>query len=524
MSRYIGALDQGTTSTRFIVFDKSGKIVSVAQKEHEQIFPKPGWVEHDPEEIWRRTEEVITEAMQRRGLHPQDLAAIGITNQRETTVVWNRKTGKPVYNAIVWQDTRVDDAVAEFSRDGGQDRFRRKTGLPLATYFSGLKIRWILNNVAGIRKSAEAGDVLFGNVDSFLVWNLTGGPQGGIHITDVSNASRTQLLDLRTLKWDEEILNLFGIPESMLPQIRSSSEEYGVARIPAVRDVPIAGILGDQQAALFGQTCFVRGEAKNTYGTGCFLLMNTGDAPVDSQYGLITTLAYKLGDEPPQYALEGSIAVTGALVHWLRDNLGLIQKSSEIEALAQTVKDNGGVYFVPAFSGLYAPYWKASARGVIAGLTRYANKGHIARAVLEATAFQTREVVEAMQQDMRINLEQLRTDGGMVENELLMQFQADILNLPVIRPAVKEITALGAAYAAGLAVGFFKNLDELRANWAVDRTWNPHMHEEVREESYRLWKKAVTRSFDWLDDKNQPSPEFVPQTKDTRNRKKENPR
>jgi glycerol kinase len=524
MSRYIGALDQGTTSTRFIVFDKSGKIVSVAQKEHEQIFPKPGWVEHDPEEIWRRTEEVITEAMQRRGLHPQDLAAIGITNQRETTVVWNRKTGKPVYNAIVWQDTRVDDAVAEFSRDGGQDRFRKKTGLPLATYFSGLKIRWILNNVAGIRKSAEAGDVLFGNVDSFLVWNLTGGPQGGIHITDVSNASRTQLLDLRTLKWDEEILNLFGIPESMLPQIRSSSEEYGVARIPAVRDVPIAGILGDQQAALFGQTCFVRGEAKNTYGTGCFLLMNTGDAPVDSQYGLITTLAYKLGDEPPQYALEGSIAVTGALVHWLRDNLGLIQKSSEIEALAQTVKDNGGVYFVPAFSGLYAPYWKASARGVIAGLTRYANKGHIARAVLEATAFQTREVVEAMQQDMRINLEQLRTDGGMVENELLMQFQADILNLPVIRPAVKEITALGAAYAAGLAVGFFKNLDELRANWAVDRTWNPHMHEEVREESYRLWKKAVTRSFDWLDDKNQPSPEFVPQTKDTRNRKKENPR
>jgi glycerol kinase len=524
MSRYIGALDQGTTSTRFIVFDKSGKIVSVAQKEHEQIFPKPGWVEHDPEEIWRRTEEVITEAMQRRGLHPQDLAAIGITNQRETTVVWNRKTGKPVYNAIVWQDTRVDDAVAEFSRDGGQDRFRKKTGLPLATYFSGLKIRWILNNVAGIRKSAEAGDVLFGNVDSFLVWNLTGGPQGGIHITDVSNASRTQLLDLRTLKWDEEILNLFGIPESMLPQIRSSSEEYGVARIPAVRDVPIAGILGDQQAALFGQTCFVRGEAKNTYGTGCFLLMNTGDAPVDSQYGLITTLAYKLGDEPPQYALEGSIAVTGALVHWLRDNLGLIQKSSEIEALAQTVKDNGGVYFVPAFSGLYAPYWKASARGVIAGLTRYANKGHIARAVLEATAFQTREVVEAMQQDMRINLEQLRTDGGMVENELLMQFQADILNLPVIRPAVKETTALGAAYAAGLAVGFFKNLDELRANWAVDRTWNPHMHEEVREESYRLWKKAVTRSFDWLDDKNQPSPEFVPQTKDTRSRKKENPR
>jgi glycerol kinase len=503
MSSYIGAIDQGTTSTRFIVFDKSGTIISLAQKEHEQIFPKPGWVEHDAEEIWRRTEQVIRDAMRQRGLHPKDLAAIGITNQRETAVVWNRKTGKPVHNAIVWQDTRVDDAVAEFSREGGQDRFRKKTGLPLATYFSGLKIRWILHNVANVRKQAEAGDVLFGNIDSFLVWNLTGGPHGGIHVTDVTNASRTQLLDLETLQWDQEILNLFGIPEKMLPEIRSSSEKYGVAQVPAIRDAPIAGILGDQQAALFGQTCFLPGEAKNTYGTGNFLLMNTGDEPIQSSYGLITTLAYKLGDKPAQYALEGSIAVTGALVHWLRDNLGLIQKSSDIEALAQTVKDNGGVYFVPAFSGLYAPYWKANARGIIAGLTRYANKGHIARAALEATAFQTREVVEAMQLDSGISLEQLRVDGGMVENELLMQFQSDVLNRPVVRPAIQETTALGAAYAAGLAVGFFQNTDELRANWAIDHTWSPQMDEDAREESYKLWKKAVTRSFDWLDDKTQ---------------------
>ena len=503
MSSYIGAIDQGTTSTRFMVFDKSGRIISVAQKEHEQIFPKPGWVEHDPEEIWRRTEEVIRGAMQQRGLHPKDLAAIGITNQRETAVVWNRKTGKPVHNAIVWQDTRVDDAVTEFWREGGQDRLRKKTGLPLATYFSGLKIRWILDNVANVRKQAEAGDVLFGNIDSFLVWNLTGGPQGGIHVTDVTNASRTQLLDLETLRWDQEILNLFGIPEKMLPEIRSSSEKYGVAQAPAIRDVPIAGILGDQQAALFGQTCFLPGEAKNTYGTGNFLLMNTGDDPIQSKYGLITTLAYKLGDEPAQYALEGSIAVTGALVQWLRDNLGLIQKSSDIETLARTVKDNGGVYFVPAFSGLYAPYWKSNARGVIAGLTRYANKGHIARAALEATAFQTREVVEAMQLDSGISLEQLRVDGGMVENELLMQFQSDVLNRPVVRPATQETTALGAAYAAGLAVGFFTDTEELRANWAIDRTWNPRIHEDAREESYKLWKKAVTRSFDWLDDKTQ---------------------
>jgi glycerol kinase len=505
MPSYIGAIDQGTTSTRFIVFDKAGRIVSVAQKEHQQIYPKPGWVEHDPEEIWRRTQEVIWEAMQQKGLHPKDLAAIGISNQRETTVVWNRKTGKPLCNAIVWQDARVGDAVAEFSRDGRQDRFRGKTGLPLATYFSGLKIRWILNNVPGARKQAETGEAIFGTIDSFLLWNLTGGSQGGIHITDVTNASRTQLLNLQTLQWDKEILSLYDIPEKMLPQIRSSSELYGEAQIAAAKDVPIAGILGDQQAALFGQTCFAPGEAKNTYGTGCFLLMNTGPRPVQSKHGLLTTLAYKLGDKPAQYALEGSIAVTGALVQWMRDNLGLIQKSSDIESLARSVKDNGGVYFVPAFSGLYAPYWKVAARGVIAGLTHYANKGHLARAVLEATAFQTREVVEAMQQDSKIDLDVLRTDGGMVENELLMQFQSDILNRPVVRPVVKETTALGASYAAGLAVGFFEDIEELRANWAVDRTWNPRMDANVREETYRLWKKAVTRSFDWLDDKTQPS-------------------
>ena len=504
MPSYIGAIDQGTTSTRFIVFDKSGRIVSVAQKEHQQIYPKPGWVEHDPEEIWRRTREVIAEAMQRRDLGPSDLAAIGITNQRETTVVWDRRTGKPVCNAIVWQDTRVSDAVAEFSREGGQDRFRQKTGLPLATYFSGLKIRWILDNVAGVREQAESGEVIFGNIDTYLVWNLTGGPQGGIYITDVSNASRTQLLDLKTLQWDQEILALFGIPVKMLPQIRSSSERYGVAQLPAIKDVPIAGVLGDQQAALFGQTCFAKGEAKNTYGTGCFLLMNTGDAPIQSKHGLVTTIGYKLGDKPAQYALEGSIAVTGALVQWLRDNLGLIQKSSEIEALARTVEDNGGVYFVPAFSGLYAPYWQANARGVITGLTRYANKGHIARAVLEATAFQTREVVEAMQLDSGIALTVLRTDGGMVENDLLMQFQSDVLNRPVVRPVVRETTALGAAYAAGLAVGFFQDTDELRTHWDVDHTWNPQMDNDTREKSFRLWKKAVTRSFDWVDDQPRP--------------------
>jgi glycerol kinase len=498
MSNYIGALDQGTTSTRFIVFDKAGRIVSLAQREHEQLYPKPGWVEHDSEEIWRRTQEVITDAMHHKSLRPSDLAAVGITNQRETTVLWNRKSGRPIYNCLVWQDTRVEDAVSEFSRhESGQDRFRDKTGLPLATYFSGLKVRWLLNNVPGAMELAESGDLLFGNIDTFLVWRLTGGVDDGIHVTDVTNASRTQLMDLQTLSWDKSMLDFYGIPECILPKIASSSEVYATAKIAAIRDVPIAGILGDQQAALVGQTCFRPGQAKNTYGTGCFLLMNTGPSPVLSKCGLITTVAFKLGEKPAQYALEGSIAIAGALVQWVRDNLGLIEKSSDIETLARTVQDNGGVYLVPAFSGLYAPYWQASARGVITGLTRYANKGHLARAALEATAYQTREVVEAMEKDSKIKLDVLRTDGGMVENGLLMQFQADILNRDVVRPLTKETTALGAAYAAGLAVGFYKNLEELCANWSVDRTWKPQMESAVREELYRNWKKAVIRSFDW---------------------------
>jgi glycerol kinase len=499
MASYIGAIDQGTTSSRFIVFDRSGRIVSSAQREHEQIYPRPGWVEHDAEEIWRRTNDVMQEAMDARGLRPEDLAAIGITNQRETTVAWHRKSGHPIYNAIVWQDTRVAPAVAEFAAPGGQDRYRTRTGLPLATYFSGLKIRWILENVAGARAQAEAGDLLFGNMDTFLIWHLTGGPQGGVHVTDVTNASRTQLMNLNTLQWDREILQDFGIPIAMLPKIVSSSEVYGTARHPAVVGVAISGDLGDQQAALVGQACFKPGEAKNTYGTGCFMLMNTGEKAVLSNFGLLTTLAYQFGAKPACYALEGSIAITGALVQWLRDNLGLIEKSSDIEALARTVNDNGGAYFVPAFSGLYAPYWKDDARGVIAGLTRFVNKGHIARAVLEATAFQVREVVDAMAKDSAITLDVLRTDGGMVGNDLLMQFQSDILAKPVVRPMVKETTALGAAYAAGLAVGFFQDTHELVANWAVDQRWEPTMDNESRERLYHFWKKAVTRSFDWVE-------------------------
>lgn len=499
MASYIGAVDQGTTSTRFIVFDRSGRVVAIAQKEHEQIYPNPGWVEHNPEEIWRRTREVIGEAMSLAKLRPADLAAIGITNQRETTVVWNRKTGKPVCNALVWQDTRVVHYVSELARVGGQDRFRPKTGLPLTTYFSGLKIRWILEHVKGIREQAEGGEILFGNIDTFLLWHLTGGPEGGVHITDVTNASRTQLLNLETLSWDAEMLDALGVPKAMLPQIRSSSEVYAHCKEPALADVPIAGILGDQQAALVGQTCFRPGEAKNTYGTGCFLLMNTGERFVHSKCGLLTTVAYKLGDHPAHYALEGSIAVTGALVQWLRDNLGIIEKSSEIESLARSVSDNGGVYFVPAFSGLYAPYWKDNARGIIAGLTRYANKGHLARAVLEATAFQTRDVLESMEKDSGIKLDVLRADGGMVEDDLLMQFQSDILNLPVVRPVTRDATtALGSAYAAGLAVKYFKDLDDLRANWAVDHTWKPAMDNSKRAELYSFWKRAVSKSFDWV--------------------------
>src|SRR5438128_717191 len=480
-----------------MVFDQSGRVAAVAQREHEQIFPKPGWVEHDPLEIQRRAEEVIAGALQQRGLRAADLAAIGITNQRETTVLWERKTGKPVANAIVWQDTRVAEDVKLFAREGGQGRFRPQTGLPLSTYFSSLKLRWLLENVSGARERAAGGELLFGNIDTFLLWNLTGGPQGGVHVTDVTNASRTQLLNLLTLDWDEKLLVAFDIPRAVLPKVRSSSEVYGEATLKAIAGVPITGILGDQQAALVGQTCFQPGEVKNTYGTGCFLLMNTGDRLVPSTCGLLTTVAYQFGTDPAHYALEGSIAITGALVQWLRDNLGMINKSSDIETLARTVEDNGDVYFVPAFSGLYAPYWKDSARGVVAGLTRYANKGHLARAVLEATAYQTRDVVEAMEEDAHIELKGVRVDGGMVGNELLMQFQADILNRDVVRPVVQETTALGAAYAAGLAVGFYSGINELRSKWKTDRVWKSRMSEEERAHLYRRWKKAVTRSFDW---------------------------
>jgi glycerol kinase len=494
MAKYLGALDQGTTSTRFLIFDESAKPVACAQKEHQQIYPKPGWVEHDAEEIWFRTGQVIEEAMAQLGLSPRDLAALGITNQRETTVLWERKTGRVAHNALVWQDTRVGDLVAEFSKDGGPDRFRGRSGLPLSTYFSGLKIRWLLDQLPGARERAENGDLLFGTIDSFLAWRMT----GGLHITDVTNASRTQLMNLETLDWDPELLRSFNIPRAMLPEIRSSSEVYGAAELEAVRGVPIAGILGDQQAALVGQTCFRGGEAKNTYGTGCFLLMNTATRIVPSRFGLLTTPAYRLGAQPACYALEGSVAITGALVQWVRDNFGLIRESAEIEALARSVEDNGGVYFVPAFSGLYAPYWKHNARGLIAGLTRHSNKGHLARAVLEATAFQTREVVEAMEKDSGMAVTTLRTDGGMVSNELLMQFQADILGREVIRPAIQETTALGAASAAGLATGFFRDLEELRSRWSVDREWKPAMDVERRESMYGFWKKAVTRSFDWL--------------------------
>ena len=498
MTKYAGALDQGTTSTRFMIFDHSGQVVAFDQKEHEQIFPKPGWVEHDPMEIWTRCTEVIRGALAKAGITAKDLAAVGITNQRETTVVWDRKTGKPVQNAIVWQDTRTDQICNELAKDGGQDRLRPKTGLPLATYFSGPKVKWILDNVSGARARAEAGDLLFGNIDSWCIWNLTGGVSGGVHVTDVSNASRTMLMDLATLDWDNDILRLMGIPRAMLPNIRASSEVYGTA-VGDLAGVPIAGDLGDQQAALFGQTCFSAGEAKNTYGTGCFMLLNTGTKVVPSKSGLLTTLAYKIGDQPAQYALEGSIAITGALVQWLRDNLGMINSSGEIEALAASVENNGGVYFVPAFSGLFAPYWRSDARGVIAGLTRYVTKGHIGRAVLEATAWQTREVLDAMNADSGVALTALKVDGGMVHNELLMQFQADVLGVPVIRPVVAETTSLGAAYAAGLAVGFWAAVEDLRANWAKDKEWRPKMDAAEREKELRLWKKAVTRTFDWVD-------------------------
>jgi glycerol kinase len=496
MAQYAAAIDQGTTSTRFMVFDHGGQVVSVDQKEHEQIYPKPGWVEHDAMEIWERTQEVVRAGLDK--VQASDIAAVGVTNQRETTVVWDRSTGQPVHNAIVWQDTRTDQICNELSADGGQDRFRAKTGLPIATYFSGPKIKWILDNVDGVRARAESGDVVFGNIDTWVIWLLTGGADGGAHVTDVTNASRTMMMNLETLDWDDEILGILGVPRAMLPEIRASSETYGEAK-NGLAGIPVAGDLGDQQAALFGQTCFSVGEAKNTYGTGNFLLLNTGNDAVQSKSGLLTTLAYKIGDQPATYCLEGAIAITGALVQWLRDNVGLIKESAEVEELAKTVDDNGGIYFVPAFSGLFAPYWRGDARGVIAGMTRYVTKGHIARAALEATAWQTKEVVDAMNADSGVDLTSLKVDGGMVYNDLLMQFQADVLDVPVIRPTVAETTSLGAAYAAGLAVDFWSEVEDLRANWGKDKEWQPQWDAEEREKQYRLWKKAVTKTFDWVE-------------------------
>ncbi|HPO59184.1 MAG TPA: glycerol kinase GlpK [Anaerolineaceae bacterium] len=498
MAQYVAAIDQGTTSTRCIIFDRLGNVVGSDQREHRQILPQPGWVEHAPLELWERTQEVLLRACEKSDLSSGDLAAIGITNQRETTIVWDRETGRPLYNAIAWQDTRTDQICARLAAGGGQDRFRQQTGLPLATYFSGPKIKWIFDNVPGVREAAGRGQALFGTVDSWLVWNLTGGPRGGIHVTDVTNASRTLLMNLSTLDWDPDLLSALEIPAEMLPKICPSSAPLGYTT-QVVPGVPIAGILGDQQAALFGQACFSPGEAKNTYGTGCFLLLNTGNQPVHSAAGLLTTVGYQLGSLPAVYCLEGSIAIAGALVQWLRDNLKLISSSGDIEPLARTVEDNGGAYIVPAFSGLFAPYWRSDARGVVTGLTRFINRGHLARAVLEATAYQTADVVKAMEVDSGVPLSTLKVDGGMVKNDLLMQFQADILNVPVVRPRMTETTALGAAYAAGLAVGYWSGMEELRANWAADRTWQPAMDEEVRRNLYAGWRKAVERTFNWVE-------------------------
>lgn len=499
--KYVIAIDQGTTSSRAIIFNHSGEIVSIGQKEHEQIFPKAGWVEHNPIEIRNNIRQVIGEALAKADINRHEIASVGITNQRETAVVWDKTTGEPIYNAIVWQDTRTDKIVRELAGEEGLDKYKETCGLPLATYFSGPKVKWILDNVEGAREKAEAGDLLFGNTDCWVLWNLTGGPNGGVHVTDVTNASRTMLMDVRKLQWDEGICADMGIPMSMLPEIRSSSEVYGkAAKNSLLIDTPIAGILGDQQAATFGQACFKKGMAKNTYGTGCFMLINTGNEAVTSENGLLTTVCYKIGEQEAVYALEGSIAVTGSLVQWLRDNLGIISTAPEIEALAETVEDNGGVYFVPAFSGLFAPYWKDDARGAIVGLTRYNNKGHLARAVLEATAFQTAEVLEAMNADADAELAQLRVDGGMTANDTLMQFQADLLGVEVVVPEVAETTALGAAYAAGIAVGFWSGEDDVVANWKEAKRFTPKMDKEERDRQMRLWKKAVTRTFDWVDE------------------------
>jgi len=503
MAAYIGAVDLGTTSNRVIIFDHNGRIKAMDQMEHEQIFPQPGWVEHDPMEIWHNTQKVIRGALGKAGLGGDDLAAVGITNQRETAVVWDRRTGKPFHNAIVWQCTRTAEICRELSRDGGQDRFRSQTGLPIATYFSGPKVRWILDNVPTVRAAAEKGEALFGTIETWIIWWLTGGPQGGAHVTDVSNASRTLLMDLSTLDWDTDILAIMGIPRQMLPRIVPSidTDTWGhtLKDGPLKATIPVCGALGDQQAALVGQTCFATGEAKNTYGTGCFMLLNTGTEPIQSQHGLLTTVGYQISGEKPVYCLEGSVAIAGALVQWLRDNLGLISSAPEVERLAQTVDDNGGAYIVPAFSGLFAPYWRADARGVMAGLTRYVNKGHIARAVLEANAYQTLDIVEAMKKDSGVDVNSLKVDGGMVANELLMQFQADLLDVPVIRPAITETTALGAAYAAGLAVGYWASMEDLKQYWTVDKTWQPQMDDDTRQTGIRGWRKAVRRTFDWVD-------------------------
>ena len=502
MGKFIGALDQGTTSTRFIVFDHGGRIAGLGQKEHKQLFPQPGWVEHDPMEIWDNTQKVIRGGLAKAGVKSADLAAIGITNQRETTVVWNKHTGKPYRNAIVWQCTRTDNICRDLIKDGGQDRFRETTGLPIAAYFSGPKIKWILDHIPEARAAALNGDALFGTMETWVIWWLTGGPKGGAHVTDVTNASRTLLMDLATLAWDNHILKILDIPLQMLPRIVPSSDEefWGLTAHdgPLGVQIPVCGALGDQQAALVGQACFKKGEAKNTYGTGCFLLLNTGPDPVPSQHGLITTVAYQVSGHEPVYALEGSIAMAGALVQWFRDNLGLIKTAPEIEDLARTVEDNGGMFIVPAFSGLFAPYWRDDARGVMVGLTRYIHKGHMGRAVLEACAYQTRDILEAMNKDAGHQLPHLKVDGGMVENDLLMQIQADILNVPVIRPRIAETTALGAAYAAGLAVGFWSSQEELRQNWSEDRSWQPGQPEEKRAAGYRNWKRAVEKTFDWV--------------------------